>query len=46
MVQMAYEPEGLVEKAGDLLGIASHRVQGDLERFKQYIERSATQTVA
>jgi uncharacterized membrane protein len=46
MLQMAYEPEGLVEKAGDLLGIASHRVQGDLERFKQYIERSGTQTVA
>jgi uncharacterized membrane protein len=46
MVQMAYEPEGLMEKAGDLLGIASHRVQGDLERFKQYIERSGSPTVA
>lgn len=46
MVQMAYEPEGLLEKAGDLLGIASHRVQGDLERFKQYIERSGSPTVA
>lgn len=46
MLQMAYEPEGLVKKAGDLLGIASHRVQGDLERFKQYIERSGTQPVA
>jgi uncharacterized membrane protein len=46
MLQMAYEPEGLVEKAGDLLGIASHRVQGDLERFKQYIERSGTPTSA
>ena len=46
MLQMAYEPEGLVEKAGDLLGLASHRVQGDLERFKQYIERSGTQPVA
>jgi uncharacterized membrane protein len=46
MLQMAYEPEGLLEKAGDLLGIASHRVQGDLERFKQYIERSGSPTVA
>jgi uncharacterized membrane protein len=27
MVQMGYEPEGLVEKAGDLLGVASRRVQ-------------------
>jgi hypothetical protein len=37
---MGYEPEGLVEKAGDLLGVASHRVHGDLERFKEYLERS------
>jgi uncharacterized membrane protein len=44
MVQIGYEPEGLVEKAGDLLGVASHRVQGDLERFKEYLERSGTES--
>jgi hypothetical protein len=46
MVQMGYEPEGLVEKAGDLLGVASHRVQGDLERFKDYLEKSGTESGA
>src|ERR1700731_3355941 len=30
MLQMEYEPEGALEKAGDLLGVASMRVQGDL----------------
>ena len=46
MVQMGYEPEGLVEKAGDLLGVASHRVQGDLERFKEFVERTGTESGA
>jgi uncharacterized membrane protein len=46
MVQMGYEPEGLVEKAGDLMGVASRRVQGDLERFKEYLERSGTESGA
>jgi uncharacterized membrane protein len=38
MLQMEYEPEGLLEKAGDWLGVTSSRVYGDLERFKDYIE--------
>jgi uncharacterized membrane protein len=38
MLQMEYEPEGVVEKAGDMLGVVSRRVQGDLERFKELIE--------
>ena len=38
MVQMDYEPEGPVEKVGDLLGIVERRVKGDLERFKKLIE--------
>jgi hypothetical protein len=39
MLQMEYEPEGWVEKAGDLLGVAARRVQGDLERFKTFLEQ-------
>jgi hypothetical protein len=35
---MAFEPEGIVEKAGDALGLVERRVQGDLERFKSFIE--------
>lgn len=46
MLQMDYEPEGLVEKAGDLLGIASRRVEGDLERFKAFIEHTGTESGA
>jgi uncharacterized membrane protein len=44
MVQMEYHPEGLVEKAGDMLGVASRRVQGDLERFKEFVEKRGTET--
>ena len=39
MLQMEYQPEGFIEKAGDMLGVTSSRVQGDLNRFKEYIER-------
>jgi uncharacterized membrane protein len=37
-VQMDYDPQGLVEKAGAALGAVAHRVKGDLRRFKDYIE--------
>jgi hypothetical protein len=33
-----YDPEGLVEKTGDALGVVSSQVEGDLERFKEFIE--------
>jgi uncharacterized protein (TIGR02271 family) len=33
-----YEPEGILEKTGDVLGIPSGRVEGDLERFRVFIE--------
>ena len=38
MLQLDSEPEGIVEKAGDALGILKRRVKGDLERFKELIE--------
>jgi len=38
MLQLEYNPEGMVEKVGDFLGIAQHRIKGDLERFKTFIE--------
>jgi uncharacterized membrane protein len=43
MVQMDFEPEGLVETAGDKLGIVKRRVKGDLERFKTFIESRGTE---
>src|SRR6185295_13938195 len=33
--QMDFEPDGLVEKAGDKLGFLGRQVKGDLARFKE-----------
>ena len=46
MVQMDFEPEGFVETAGDKLGVVKHRVKGDLERFKDFIEGQGQETGA
>jgi uncharacterized membrane protein len=46
MVQMEYAPEGITEKAGDLLNVVQHRVKGDMRRFKQFIEARGSQTGA
>ncbi|GAB3602953.1 SRPBCC family protein [Microbacterium aureliae] len=37
-VQLDWEPEGLLEKVGALLGAGSHAVKKDLKNFKEYIE--------
>jgi uncharacterized membrane protein len=39
MLQVEYDPQGLAENAGEALGVVSSRVQGDLERFKAFIEK-------
>jgi uncharacterized membrane protein len=41
---LEYEPEGLIETVGDKLNIAKSLAEGDLERFKSFIEseREAT----
>ena len=46
MLQLAYEPQGVVEHVGDALGVVSARVQGDLERFKTFIEQRGRETGA
>jgi uncharacterized membrane protein len=43
-LRLDYEPEGVVEKAGDVLHIVDRRVSGDLERFKDFIESRGAQT--
>ena len=45
-LRMEYEPEGMVEKAGDMLQLVERRVQGDLERFKTFIESRGSETGA
>jgi uncharacterized membrane protein len=46
MLQLDTEPEGVVEKAGDALGVLKRRVKGDLERFKELIESRGDATGA
>lgn len=46
MLQMEYDPQGFVEHVGDAVGVVTQRVQGDLERFKQYIENRGQETGA
>src|SRR4051795_7544436 len=37
-LSLEYEPEGLLEKVGDKLNIIENQAEGDLDRFKAFIE--------
>lgn len=37
-VQVEWQPEGLAEKAGSVIGVDDRQVKSDLEKFKHYIE--------
>jgi uncharacterized membrane protein len=43
---MSYDPEGFIENVGDALGAVSMRVQGDLKRFKEFMEERGGETGA
>ncbi len=43
---LEYDPKSFFEKIGDALGVVSRRVEGDLERFKEFIEERAVPTGA
>ena len=45
-LEVQYEPEGVVENVGDALGVVRRRVKGDLERFKEFIEKRGVETGA
>jgi uncharacterized membrane protein len=45
-LQLDVDPEGPVENIGDALGLVQRRVKGDMERFKEFIERRGTETGA
>ena len=45
-LRIDYVPEGFVEGTGDKLGLVSRRVEGDLKRFKEFIEARGTETGA
>ena len=46
MLQLDFEPDGLVEKVGDTLGFVRRQAVGDLGGFKEYIESRGDQTGA
>jgi uncharacterized membrane protein len=45
-VQMSIDPDGFVENVADKANFLDHRVKGDLERFKGFIESRGTETGA
>jgi uncharacterized membrane protein len=45
-LHLIYEPEGPVESAVDALGFLARRVEGDLVRFKDFIEGRGVETGA
>jgi carbon monoxide dehydrogenase subunit G len=45
-LSLEYEPEGLVEKVGDFLNVVEKQAEGDLERFKSFIENRGRATNA
>lgn len=44
LLQLDYTPESLAEKAGSSLGLVQKRVEGDMERFKRFIESRGEET--
>ena len=45
-LQLSYEPKGATEKTGDALGFVDRRVDGDLKKFKEFIESRGAPTGA
>jgi len=46
MLQLEYGPENFVESVGDMMGVVSSRISGDLRRFKEFIESRGRETGA
>ncbi len=45
-LRIHYSPEGVTENVGDALGFVGRRVQGDLERFCDFMEERGRATGA
>ena len=46
MLVMEWEPDGAIEQTGATLGFDDRQVEGDLKRFKEFIESRGTETGA
>ncbi len=45
-LMLDFDPQGLVENAGEKLGFVDRTVEGDLKRFKEFIEARGQETGA
>ena len=45
-LRLDFEPDGAVEKAGEVLGLVDNQAETDLARFKQFIESRGVETGA
>ena len=45
-VQMEWQPHGVVERAGQAVGLDDQQVKADTERFKRFIEERGSETGA
>jgi uncharacterized membrane protein len=43
-LMLDYDPEGVVEEIGDKLGFLKRRVEGDMQRFKEFLEARGRET--
>ena len=46
MIQLDWEPQGIVEKVGAVVGVDDHQIKADAQRFKAFIESRGTETGA
>jgi uncharacterized membrane protein len=46
MLQLDYDPEGIVENLGNTLGVVKARVKGDMQRFREFVESRGRETGA
>lgn len=44
MLQLDYEPQGMVENIGSALGVVKANMKADLENFKEFIEARGTES--
>lgn len=45
-LNLDYDPEGFMENVGDKLGVVDRRIEGDLKRFKEFVEGLGKETGA
>jgi len=45
-LKMSYQPEGMTENIGDMAALPERRVEGDMQRFKEFLESRGHETGA